>query len=199
MDINLKVNGNPIHLGLAKKRFLQAGFVRPGFFTRRMLKELPGNTGNIIWIKNPTIQCLEDESTEIIPMITRPTDLEDICGTSVFVFLKNERPCFGVLQVFASIRLATRFAYHFRVTAFCNFGSCRCSQPILVPDALGLAAYKDALICAWEDQSGYIVCSLDYHSRSCVIRWGYGAIPGFLENSLTSSGKSIDDICSFKA
>ncbi len=198
VDIKLKVNGNPVQIEMVKQQFLWAGFRKAGFFTRRMLKKIPGNTGNILWIKNPTIQCFDDGNTKIVPMSTHPTDLEDICGTSAFIFLNSGRPCFGILQVFQSIRLATRFAYHFRIAAFRNFGNCRCSQPVLVPDGLDPIAYKDALICAWGDKSGYIVCGLDYHSRSCVIRWGYGAIPDYIENSLISSGNNIDNIFGFK-
>jgi len=198
MDIKLEINGNSIKIGMTREQLRQAGFRKIGFFVRRELRKLPEYTDDVLWIKNPTLQCFGDASTNIVPMAAKPTNLDDICGTSVFVFLKNGCACYGILQVFQSYQLANRFAYHFRVNAFRNFWNCRYSQPIMVPMSVSdSTGCRDALMNAWEDESGHIVCKLDYRGLSCIVQWGTGAIQNYIENHLINVGINIDDISGF--
>ena len=57
--------------------------------------------------------------------------------------------------------------------------------------------YKDTLMCAWNDKRSYFACMRN-DNGSCVVQFGDGDIPDYLEVFLLHTGTNISEVSEYK-
>jgi hypothetical protein len=148
-----------------------------------------------MWIKNPEITFFDDFRTRCQGVNPAATSTEAIFGTSVFVVLRDNNVVRLHVQLFRSVTYARGLANDFRRNAFELFGACRASEPTLIPRYLNDSqGGRDSLLCAWHDQTGYLICELNPTGNSCFIHIGDGHWPSAYEQKLTWQAATLDDV-----
>ena len=199
MDAKLKINSHSIGIGSTQDSAKTAGLKSIGLLGRLTLRGFLRRWGDdhtcAMWIKNPEITFFDDFRTRSQGNDPAATDPEAIFGTSVFIVLRDSNVVRLHVQLFRSVTYARGLANDFRRNAFELFGACRVSEPTLIPRYLNdRQGGRDSLLCAWHDQTGYLLCELSPTGNSCYIHIGTGHWPSVNEQDLTWQAATLDDV-----
>ena len=198
MDAKLQINGHSIGIGSTQDSAKTAGLKSLGLLHRLTLRGFLrrwGHEHKCMWIKNPEITFFDDFRTRSRGNNPAATSLEAIFGTSAYVLLRDNKVARLHVQLFRSVTYARGLANDFRRGAFESFGACRATEPTLIPRYLNdRQGGRDSLLCAWHDQSGFLICELTPTGDSCYVHVGAGRWPSVIEPGLTRQAATLNDV-----
>jgi hypothetical protein len=179
---DLFINGFSVSIGQRIDDLSAGKFERPGFFNRRIARKLASRMAmsceDVLFSKNPTIQLFGDFETKLYGNDRSAKKLDDIYGTSAYIFIQSDLVVGVHIQLFDSYPHGYIFSRSVRRAALNKLGGGnRSAIKIMKRFKRDRFGANDAEYLLWSDSESYFLFQNIAANRNCHVHWSIGAPP----------------------